>query len=553
MVEQQNSGGDIIYRALRQAGVECVFGIISIHNMPIYDAIARQGGLRAVPARSEPGAVNMADGYSRATGKLGVAITSTGTGAGNAAGALVEAQTNFTPLLHLTGNIDSAYLDKGKMYIHECKDQLGMLKAIGKAAYRVHSLETLEATVRTAIAEALEFPQGVVSVEIPIDIQKAALSHPLELHIPPKGNKGSREETEYPAVEPLAKLLRGAKRPLIWAGGGVISSGAHAELTRLAELLGAAVLTSQAGRGSLSEEHPQCLGFFGLNPALRDFIKSCDMLLAVGTRLRGQETGNWKLPLPAIIAQVDVDPQALSRNYPIAGGVVSDARAALTALAVALSGRGAPDPAFLEEISQVRKAAREGLTRTLGPYARIAADLAAALPPGHILVRDITIAASTWASRLLPMNEPRRTLHASGGGIGQGLQMALGAKMAQPERSVVAICGDGGFMVNCGEMATAAQENLPVVVLLFNDGGYGVIRNIMDKTAGGRHIAVNLKTPDFGLLAKAFGWEPFRVERAEEFRGVFEKALACGQPALVEIDMTKVGPYTAPFAGPPAV
>ncbi len=544
----EQTGGDVVVQALKAIGVDTVFGIISIHNMPIYDAIARQGGIRIVTNRSEPGAVNMADGYARATGKLGVAITSTGTGAGNAAGALIEAQTAGTPLLHLTGQIDSAYLDQGKMYIHEAKDQFGMLKAISKAAYRISKSEDIGSTLQMAISEAITGPSGVVSIEIPIDIQKNQLNQ-VDFTVRENG-------LTFPIMSELEKvtdLLLASKRPLIWTGSGVIASDAHAELTKLAELLGAAVLTSQAGRGAIPEDHPNCIGFYGLNPAVREFIQSCDVLLAVGTKLRGQETGNWKLPLPKNIIQIDVDRLALGRNYPIKAGVAADAKFALAGLVNTLEDKFKPDPAFLAEIAQIRKACQENLRRTLGPYAQICDDINATISRDTIMVRDITIAGSTWASRLIPAYAPRQQIHASGGGIGQGLQMAIGAKLGQPDKPVVAICGDGGFMVNCGEMATATQENVPLVVLLFNDGGYGVIRNIQDKSYPGRHFGVDLHGTDFMKLAEAFGWEGWRVKSTAEFRATFEKALACGRPAMLEIDMAAVGPYAVPFGGPPLV
>src|SRR5579884_39033 len=176
----QHTGGDAVIDVLQAAGVEVVFGVISIHNIALYDAIARRGGIRAIPTRSEAGAVNMADGYARATGRLGVAITSTGTGAGNACGALVEAQTAGTPLLHLTGQVDSAYIDKGRGFIHEPKDQLGMLRAVSKAAYRPIDATAVPWTLYAAVEQALAAPRGVVSVELPVDYQYATVQ-PIEL------------------------------------------------------------------------------------------------------------------------------------------------------------------------------------------------------------------------------------------------------------------------------------------------------------------------------------------------------------------------------------
>ncbi len=543
---EQITGGELVARALQAAGVEMVFGIISIHNLPVYDAIGRAGVIRAITNRSEPGAVNMADGYARATGKLGVAITSTGTGAGNAAGAIIEAQAAGTPLLHLTGQIDSAFLDQGRGYIHEARDQFGMLKSISKEAYRVRTASALPAVIQAAIRSALTAPMGVVSVEIPIDFQKAKINRSRFDLLPARS-----QPPEAGQVAWAAQLLRSAKRPLIWAGSGVIASNAEKELAELAETLGAGVLTSQAGRGAIPEDHPQCIGFFGSNPALKDFLQSCDLLLAAGTKLRGQETGNWKLPLPATQVQLDIDPLSIGRGYPATAGIVADAKPGLQALLEQLRGKTDPDPAFLAEVQAARQAVRAQLRSTLGPYERIVDELRSALDHDGILVRDITISSSTWGNKLFEIYGPRQSIHASGGGIGQGWQMALGVKLGQPDKQVVALCGDGGFLVNCGEMATAAQEKIPVVALLFNDGGYGVIRNIENRHYGGRVFAVDLQSPDFHKLAEAFGLNGYRVKSLEEFRPALEAALASGQPSLIEIDMGAIGPFAAPFAGPP--
>jgi acetolactate synthase I/II/III large subunit len=541
----QISGGELVAQALRVAGVEAVFGIISIHNLPIYDAIGREGIIRAIINRSEPGAVNMADGYARATGKLGVAITSTGTGAGNAAGAIVEAQTAGTPLLHITGQIDSAFLDQGRGYIHEARDQFAMLRAISKEAFRVRTAASLPSVIQAAIRTALTAPMGVVSVEIPINFQKALSTPPRFQVLPPLAQPPDPMQVAW-----AAQLLRSARRPLIWAGSGVIASGAEAELTELAETLGAAVLTSQAGRGAIPEDHPQCIGFFGNNPALKDFLQSCDLLLAVGTKLRGQETNQWRLPLPALQVQLDVDPLAIGRGYPASAGIVADAKPGLQALLELLRGKTDPGPAFLAEVREARQVVRAALRQTLGPYEQIVDELRATLDHDGILVRDITISSSTWGNKLFEIYAPRHSIHASGGGIGQGWQMALGVKLGQPDKQVVVLCGDGGFLVNCGEMATAAQEKIPVVALLFNDGGYGVIRNIQNKHYAGRTFGVELQAPDFLKLAEAFGLNGYRVRALEEFRPALVAALASGQPSLIEIDMAAIGPFAVPFAGP---
>jgi acetolactate synthase I/II/III large subunit len=538
------TGGDVIVQAFKAAEVACVFGIISIHNIPIYDAIARQRGIRQITNRSEPGAVNMADGYAQATGRLGVVITSTGAGAGNAAGALIEAQTHGTPLLHLTGQIDVPYLDQGKGFIHECKDQLGMLKAISKDAFRVRSIHSLAATIQHAIEMAQTAPTGVVSVEIPIDLQKMPLPAaelPFNLH--------PRLAPGLSCVKEAADILLSAKRPLIWSGNGVVQANAAEELTHLAEVWGAGVLTSQAGRGAIPEDHPQCIGNFAYNSTIRDFIGSCDVLLAVGTRFRGAETMAWRLPLPKTIVQMDVDQLAISRNYPATLGLVADAKMGLQALTPEIEGRAKPDPDYVEEVVTARNGCRDALRATLGPYGQLCDDLRARMKRDAMLVTDVTISVTTWGARLFPVYGPHQYIHAAGGGIGQGLQMGLGAKMGQPGRQVVVMVGDGGLQVNIGELGTAVQEEIAIVIVLFNDGGYGVLRNIQNRAYGGRHFGVDLHGLNFEKLCEAYGIHYYPVTRIAAFRPAIETALASGRLSLVEIDMGAVGPFSVPFAG----
>ncbi|MGZ3642649.1 MAG: thiamine pyrophosphate-binding protein [Ktedonobacteraceae bacterium] len=543
-MEEQCTGGDIIVQILKAAGVECIFGIISIHNLSIYDAIARQGGIRTITNRSEPGAVNMADGYAKVTGKLGVVVTSTGAGAGNAAGSLIEAQTNGTPLLHLTGQIDSLYLDQAKGFIHECKDQLGMLKSISKEAFRVRSIESLTSTILQAIEVALTAPTGVVSVEVPIDIQKVMLTAPeISFELPPIPNP------VLSSIKEAASILASAKRPLIWSGNGVVQADATKELTTIAEMWGAGVITSQAGRGAICEDHLQCIGNFAYNSAIRDFLASCDVLLAVGTRFRGSETRVWQLPLPRTIVQIDVDRFAIGRNYTATIGLVADAKIALQALIHELTGKIKPDAGYLQEILQARDACRDALRATLGPYDELCVELGKNLDQDAILVADVTISAVLWGSRLIPVYGPRRYIHAAGGGIGQGLQMAFGAKLGQPKRQVVVIVGDGGFQVNLGESGTAVQEGIGVVIVLFNDNGYGVLRNIQNRVLDGRHIGVDLRGLNIEKLCEAYGIAYDNVSATRMFRPALNAALGSGRLSLIEIDMDEIGPYRIPFAG----
>lgn len=238
-VQTEFTAADAVVQELLRAGVEVVFGIISIHNLPIYQAIRREGSIRLITARGESGAVNMADGYARATGKLGVVITSTGSGAGNAAGSLVEAWSAGVPLLHITGEIESPYIQVQRHYIHECKDQLGMMDAASKKAYRLRKPEQAAGLTRWSIKQAFAAPTGPITLELPIDFQTAIVPKTdivEESSIPNEHSKGINEGA---LPKRIIEQIWKSKRPVIWAGGGVIKSGAAGEVKQLAELLDA--------------------------------------------------------------------------------------------------------------------------------------------------------------------------------------------------------------------------------------------------------------------------------------------------------------------------
>ncbi|GAB7526377.1 thiamine pyrophosphate-binding protein [Paraburkholderia sp. 2C] len=536
--------GELIAAFLEQCGVRTAFGVISIHNMPILDAIGRRGVIRYVGARGEAGAVNMADGLARVSGGLGVAFTSTGTAAGNAAGAMVEALTAGTALLHITGQIETDYLDQDLAYIHEAPDQLSMLSSISKAAFRVRSVETALPTIREAVRVAQAAPGGPVSVEIPIDIQAALIEWPSDL-TPPHVTTLTHDSAR---VERLADTLANAKRPLLWLGGG--TRHARAEVERLVAL-GFGVVTSVQGRGVLPEDHPASLGAFNVHPAVERFYASCDALVVVGSRLRGNETLKYKLGLPQPLYRVDADALADNRGYRNELFVHGDAAAVLRELADRLEGRLAIDPAFAQDLAAVREAAVSEVVEGLGPYRRLVDSLQRAVGRDYNWVRDVTISNSTWGNRLLKIFAPRAGVHALGGGIGQGIQMAIGAALAGAAAKTVCLVGDGGLMVNVGELATAVQENANVMIVLMNDKCYGVIRNIQDAQYGGRRYYVDLHQPDFAQFCSSLGLTHYRLHSLDEADEVIAQGLAKEGPVLIEVDMLAVGSFATAFAGPP--
>ncbi|MFA1821499.1 thiamine pyrophosphate-binding protein [Virgibacillus oceani] len=541
---------DAIIKELVKNGVEKAFGIVSVHNLPIYDAIAREGSIELITARGESGAVNMADGYSRANGKLGVVITSTGTGAGNAAGSLVEAWSAGTPLLHITGEIESPYINQGRHYIHEAKDQLSMMDGASKKAYRLRKPEQAYSVIRRSIDKAFEAPTGPVTLEIPIDYQSAIISDSNIKEVHKNSNSDFKEQVFEPSEELLRKITA-AQRPVIWAGGGVIKSGASEEITELAEMLGAAVITSQAGKGSIPENHPLCVGYFSSNQVVRDFVRNSDFMLSVGTQFRSTETGLWDAFVPEEHISINTNIHAFNLNYPVTQGIAGDAKLILSNIIYRLKGKSfSVEEKYTGEVKQLRDQVRKNLLDTLGPYKHFASDIRKILPREGILVRDVTVPANLWGSRVIDTLLPGTSIYTAGGGIGQGLPLAIGAQVACKEHPVVLMAGDGGFLLNIGEMATAAQENLPITVLLFDDAGFGVLRGIQDATYGNR-VAVDLQSPDFVQLGESMGFNSKPVRSAAEFTSVFTEAVSSDKPSLIVVDMHAVGPVTKKYAGTP--
>ncbi len=552
--------GHAIAAFLEHCGVRAAFGVISIHNMPILDALAQRRKIRFVMARGEAGATNMADACARSTGSLGVCITSTGTAAGNAAGAMVEALTAGTPMLHITGQIEVAYLDRDMAYIHEAPDQLSMLRAVSKRAWRVRSADTALATFKQAVQMAMTAPSGPVSIEVPIDIQAALIDMPADLSPLPV----AVAQPDGRALDALAAHLVKARRPLLWLGGG--ARGAGAAVARLLAL-GMGVVTSTQGRGIVAETHPMSLGAYNVQPAIEAFYQTCDAVLVVGSRLRGNETLKYTLNLPQPLLRIDADAAADGRCYASTAFVCGDAALSLHGLADRLEAGVGPgvgagerarlhiDPAFAGDLAAAHAKAVAVLRDGLGPYSALVDAVQALAGTQCNWVRDVTLSNSTWGNRELRLHDAQAGVHALGGGIGQGLAMAIGAAVGAAEhgsgKRTLCLAGDGGFILNLGELATAVQEKADMTIVLMNDQAYGVIKNIQDTTYGGRQVYAELHTPDYALLAQALKFAHRRIGHLTDAAAALRDLAATPGPTMLEIDMLSVGNFKTAFAGPP--
>lgn len=534
---------DLAAEFLERIGVTAAFGVVSVHNIPLLDAVARRNRVRVVPTRGEAGAAHMADGFARVSGGLGVVVSSTGPGAASAVAGLVEARFASTPVLHLAGQSKTAHLGRGTGAVHDVPDQLGMLTSAGKAAFRVPSPAEALGTLELAATAALTAPRGPVSVEIPIDIQRAEIARPdrladLVLPVPPMPAPSTA------ALDRLEAMVRAARRPMLWLGNGAGDAGeaARALLDR-----GFCMVTSWNGRGLVPEDHPQSLGSLngsGL-PTVEAFYGTVDLMIVAGSRLRGHETAEHSVRLPARLVQVDIDPAADGRTYGNDLFVLGDAAATLAALARRLDG-WAPEPGYTAEFTRMKERTRRAFRATLGPYAGFADQLRAAMPADAVWARDITISNSTWGNRLMPLSDPRANVYPVGAGIGQGLCLGIGAALAaardSPARKTVCMTGDGGFFLNLGELWTAVQEQADMAILVMNDRGYGVIRHIQDATGAGRRFE-SFAAPALSEIAAAAGIPYRRVTAGGEFGPAAAEAIAHPGPALVEVDMTAIGAF----------
>lgn len=538
--------GDFIARYLAEIGVTTVFGVISIHNMPILDAIARQERIRFVPARGEAGAMNMADAYARVSQSLGVVITSTGTAAGNAAGAQAEALTAGSRVLHITTQVDIEFADRDRAAIHDVPRQPDMLKGVSKAYFRMWDARNAVGTLTAAVSSALSAPTGPVSLEIPVDVQRTQACETGAIHAPVPMTPRAPDAV----IEEIAERIKTAKRPLLWLGGG--ARGASKEASEL-HRRGLGIVTSTNGRAIVSEEQSGNLGAFNMTPEAQELYRKSDLMIVVGSRLRGNETHNNAMVLPSPLVQIDADATQGGRNYPVEIFAHGDAADTLGRILELLPEKLDVDPNQAFDIATARATAEGRMRDVLGPYRVIADELAVRVSDGkHPWVRDVTISNSTFGNRYVRIAEPRHGVHALGGGIGQGVAMGIGAALASPEAKAVTLLGDGGTMLGISEMITAVEEKAGLVYVLMNDKAYGVIQNIQDAQYDSRRHYSALATPDFATFCASIGMPHRLVSSVDEFADAFEEAVSVEGPKVIEVDMCAIGPFAQAFSGPPA-
>jgi acetolactate synthase I/II/III large subunit len=521
------TGGWLVAETLEALGAEVAFGVPGIHALAIWDGL-RTGPIRAVGLRTELSAGFAADGYARTSGRPAPLLLSTGPGALISLAALMEAASAHVPVVAVASQIPSDLIGAGRGFLHELPDQKASFAPVVKWSARAESAEEIPDLLAEAWRRALKPPSGPVFVEIPVDVLAS------------ETDAGVGELNAAPATPPLpsssdldesARLLAGAAAPVVWAGGGVLRSGAWEELRLLAERLGAPVATTYMGKGAFPEDDPLAVGTAAHEPAYKELVEGADVLLAVGTELGAETTGQYSFELSGRLIHADADPGRIGATYD-ALGLVGDAKAVLAALAARLPGPPREDgPARVADLRRriAQNLGEQGRDTELGLHAAVRE----ALPRDAVTTWDMTILAY-WAAAHFPVYEPRTFHYPLGSGtLGYAWPAALGASLATPSRQVLAVAGDGGFNYGIAELAAARQHRLDATLLLVDDGGYGILREYQ-RDQFGETTSVDLVEPDFRALVEAFGVPVVSVQ-PEDVGEALAAALAEDGPAVVHV------------------
>lgn len=527
--------GDAMVESLIAHGVDTVFGIPGAHMYDFDDALARRAdAIRFISARHEQGAAYMAFGYAKSTGRVGVYTVVPGPGVLNSAAALCTAYGAGAPVLCITGNIMSHLIGRGRGQLHELPDQLALLRGLTKWSERIDHPTAAPQVMAEAFRQLASGRIRPVAVEAPWDVfgQKAEVTSPVRA-------------TPIPAPLPdpdsiaaAAKLIAAAKRPLISVGAGALHAGDA--VLRLASLLQAPVTAHRSGKGVLDGDSPYALN----SVAAYEYWKDADLLIGIGSRLELQYF-RWRwLPRGVKIVRIDIDPTEMVRLKPDVG-IVADSSTGTAALSDALEATIAPRPPKEREFAELRTRAHAEIQRIQPQMGYIDA-IREVLPRDGFYVEEICQAGFT--SRFgFPVYGPRQYVTCGyQETLGFGFGTALGVKVANPSKHVVAICGDGGFLFGSQELATAVQHRIPVVTVLFNNSSYGNVRRDQMERYHGRTLGADLINPDFGKFTQSFGALAQRAESPGDLRIRLAESLNAQQPVVIEVPIER-GAESSPW------
>jgi acetolactate synthase-1/2/3 large subunit len=526
------TGGQALVQQLKLEGIDTIFGLPGVQLDWVFDALYEERDhFRIIHTRHEQATAYMADGYARSTGKIGTSLVVPGPGLLNASAALATAYACSSPVLCITGQIDSKLIGLGRGILHEVRDQMGMIASVTKWQGRPLTPAEIPGTVHEAFHQLTSGRPRPVEIEIPDDVLKS--SGEVQLLEPPLVERSAGDPD---LIDRAAQALGKAQKPLIYVGGGVLRAGAWTELQQLGELLEAPVAMTVNARGALSDRHPLAVA----DIVAADLAPETDVILVVGSRFVVGANARWK-PGEKTVIQLDADPEEIGRNYPPDVPIVADAKAGLAALVDRVPRYNRVRASRREEVAGL-KAQFVARGAAMQPMAELGLAIRAELPDDGICLSEST-QVGYWTQAYFPVYWPR-TFLTSGyqGTLGYGFATAIGVQVGNPGRKVVSINGDGGFFYNVQELSTVAQQKLPLVAVVFNDNAYGNVRGSQMTRFGGRLIATDLHNPDLMKLADAYGIAGRRAKDAQELRRELRAALAANEPTLIEVPVPPMGP-----------
>ncbi|MCA9850883.1 MAG: thiamine pyrophosphate-binding protein [Dehalococcoidia bacterium] len=536
------TGGQALAQSLKLEGVQTLFALPGIQLDYLFDAIwEERDHYEVFHARHEQATAYMADGFARSTGQIGTFVVVPGPGVLNASAALSTAYACSSPVLCVTGQIDSSIIDQGRGALHEIHDQPGLLSHLTKSSERAMHPTEIPGMVQRAVRELRSGRPRPVSIEVPPDVLGTVADVTL---LEPDRTSRAEEHADSDALERAAELLGKAERPLICAGGGVLTAEAWEEVRALSEMLDAPVLMTSNGRGILSDRDPRAFSGRVATPAL---VPNADAILAIGTRFAlAANMGAGATPVNGKLIQADVDAEEIGRNHPADVALVGDAKFSAAELLQRIPKHNRARASREAEFAGVREKHWQAMNST--PWQRsMAQAIRDVLPDDAIVVSESTQVGYHVHGGGFEVYEPR-TLFTSGyqGTLGYGFATALGVAVGNPDKPVVSINGDGGFMYNVQELSTQAKFGIPLVTLVFNDNMYGNVRRIQSQRYNGHTIASDLKNPNLAKVAEEFGVAGFRAKTPDELRKVLREALDLRAPALIEVEQPPTPELEAP-------
>ena len=527
------TGGEALVHGLLSHGIDTIFGLPGVQNDHFYNAVYDAGDqIRAIHTRHEQGAAYMALGYALASGKTGVYVVVPGPGFLNTTAALATAYATNAPVLCLAGQIHSDQIGRGYGMLHEIPDQLTVMRSLTKWARRAESPGELPQLLAAALSEMRSDRPRPVGLEVPLNV----LAGKAELNDTPLPLTVRRPTVDADTIEEAARLMGKARNPLIFVGGGAMDAGE--EVRALAEALQAPVIASGRGRGILSSRHPFSHTFAAGEP----LWEQADLAVAIGTRLT-KPLIDWKSPDHLSLIRIEIAPQESSFLASADVTIAVDSKDALRALLPVLARHNRRRPSRTAEMLALHKD-MEDLFDSLQPQIDFIRAIREALPDDGIFVDELTQVG--YASNLaMPVYHPRTFLTPNyQGTLGWGFPTALGAKVAAPDRSVLSIAGDGGFLYCAMELATAVQQGINTVAVVFNDGAYGNVRRMQKELYAGRTISSDLENPDFVAFVESFGAIGVRVHTADSLRDALTDAFTADRPVVIEVPVGEMpGPW----------